>query len=87
MAVAARRSRSACTHPMAARVVAATRNSVVRRKGSMADLLNARRASSARSIATTSWLCATRRASVVIGRLNTTRCSGTSCVGATAKVA
>jgi len=44
MAVAARRSRSACTHPMAARVVAATRNSVVRRKGLMADLLNARRA-------------------------------------------
>jgi len=63
MAVAARRSRSAWTHPMAARVVAATRNSVVRRKGLMADLLNARRArraSSARSIATTSWLCATR---------------------------
>ena len=46
MAVAARRSRSACTHPIAARVVTATRYNAVSRRASMAELLNAKRAPS-----------------------------------------
>ena len=54
MAVAARRSRSACTHPIAARVVTATRYNAVSRRASMAELLNAKRPV-ARSIVSTSW--------------------------------